>query len=122
MKETELPEGNLYITGTWDNFSEFHLVDAREDGTYHFDARLGETLMERFYFALEKNRDMCVVPVTKNAGMDIRSEGPVPYEGNTWLIDAREENWPEGSRIHISITPDSKTGIRRVAWERIRET
>jgi len=54
--------------------------------------------------------------------MEIRTEGPKQHqEGHFWLIDGRDEEWAEGSLIHITVTADKTNGARKVAWELIDE-
>lgn len=121
--ETPLPGGKLYIRGTWNNWMEDHLVELTDkfpDQEGHFHFRLGETLMERFYYTVEKNSNFSVVPVCKRAGMEIRCEGPKVFEGNTWLIDARDERWPEGSLIQITFK-QLADGSRKVTWQRLHD-
>jgi len=54
--------------------------------------------------------------------MEVRTEGPNKLkEGHSWLIDARDDAWPEGQLIHITMTPDPQHGTRKVAWEAMPE-
>lgn len=117
--ESSMPKGKIYITGSWDGYSSQELVEQAQDGKYHFFPRLGETRMESFYFLLEKNEGFAIFPAIKRAGAEIRTVGPaIREEDHAWLIDGRDEEWPEGALLHITLSANPDNGFRQVAWER----
>lgn len=116
--ESAMPNGNLYITGTWNGWTTQDHVEQSPDGTYHYVARLGDTRMERFYFLLEKNEAFAIYPSSPNAGMEIRTVGPKHREpGHCWLIDGRDDRWAVGTFVHITLFAEPENGFRKVKWE-----
>nr|AQS99286.1 type I polyketide synthase [Gambierdiscus polynesiensis] len=120
--ESSIPSGRMFIAGTWDAWSSKQEVQQDPNGVWHHFQRLGETRMEQFRFMLEQNDNFAFYPAIPRAGIGIRTEGPCAWkEGHNWLIDARDDEWPEGQLIHIMMTPDSKNGAREVTWEAVEE-
>jgi len=120
--ESSIPEGRMCIAGSWDAWAGRHPVEKDPNDVWHYFARLGETRMEQFHFMLEENENFAFYPAMPRAGMHIRTEGPCKWkEGHNWLIDARDEEWPEGQLIHITMTLDKQNASRTVAWEAIPE-
>lgn len=120
--ESPMPKGKIYITGTWDGWSSQELIEQAPDGAYHYFTRLGETRMESFYFTVEQNEGFAIFPAAKHAGLEIRTVGPLKREeGHAWLIDGRDEEWPEGTLMHVTLAANRDTGFREVSWERVPE-
>mmetsp|Transcript_95587 Transcript_95587/g.275421 ORF Transcript_95587/g.275421 Transcript_95587/m.275421 type:complete len:1245 (-) Transcript_95587:98-3832(-) len=115
--ESPMPVGRLFIRGTFDGWRDQHEVMRSPDGECHFLFRLGETRMERFYFNVEKSDDFAIFPAVKRGGRDVRADGPRPLEaGQHWQIDGFEEGWSEGTLVHITLSADRESGVRRVQW------
>jgi len=121
-QESSIPSGRMFIAGTWDAWSSKQEVQQDPNGCWHYFQRLGETRMEQFHFMLEQNDNFAFYPAIPRGGIGIRTEGPCTWkEGQNWLIDARDDEWPEGQLIHIMVTPDEKSGARQVTWEAVEE-
>jgi len=121
VSESPVPGGRLFITGTWDHWiSKHEVVGPDGSGVYHYVFLMGETRIEQFRLMMEENIDFSFYPACKRAGMGIRIEGPKAYkEGHTWLVDGREEDWREGTLMHISFWADPADGSRHVAWKAV---
>jgi len=122
VMESSIPTGRMFVAGSWDAWTSKTEVQQDPNGVWHHFARLGETRIEQFHFMLEENDNFAFYPAEPRAGMYIRTEGPCKWkEGHNWLIDARDDEWPEGQLIHITMTPDKQSAARVVAWEAVPE-
>jgi hypothetical protein len=121
-KESQLPEAQVFITGTWDNFSTKMHCELGEGGTYYFAFRLGETRVERFRYVLAESDYYSIHPACERAGMQVRVEGPQPWkEGHYWEVDGRDEEMPEGTQVMVRLYQEPTHGTRKVAWEFMKE-
>ncbi|CAJ1461342.1 unnamed protein product [Effrenium voratum] len=115
--EEPLPQGKAFIKGSWTAFSEFEEMSS-QDRSFSFQLRLGESRCERFYIAFQKNEEQAVFPWDRSGAASVRVKGPCPMEeGHFFVIDGRDEQWPEGSLINIRFWTEGKNE-RKIAWER----
>eukprot|EP00930_Biecheleria_cincta_P071573 TRINITY_DN59062_c0_g1_i1.p1 TRINITY_DN59062_c0_g1~~TRINITY_DN59062_c0_g1_i1.p1 ORF type:complete len:1235 (+),score=171.38 TRINITY_DN59062_c0_g1_i1:50-3754(+) len=114
--EDPLPRATAYIKGSWNGFEAEEMKSM--DGKLSHQIRLGETRFERFYIALEQSDDYAIFPSHVCGTMETRVKGPCPHEeGYYFVIDGRDEEWPEGSLINIKAWTERRFNQRKVTWE-----
>jgi len=101
----EVPEDPIFITGSWDAFSEAREMTAGDyDGSFTFIVPLGDTRCERFQLQVDRDPARGIYPVARNGSMRTRVVGPDSAgEGLYWLLDARDDEVPAGTLYKITL-------------------
>lgn len=116
-----MPAGTAYIKGSWTAFSEFEEMKV-EEGAFTFQVRLGETRLERFYIAMQKKEEQAIFPWHASGARGVRVKGPCAWEaGHYFVVDGRDDEWPEGSLVKIKAWVEQRLNERKVSWEMLPE-
>lgn len=92
----------LYISGSWDNFKSFEMMEGGRYGTYSCAVTLGDNRWEEFQISCNKGENEVFHPVFPRAGQDAQILGPDwAAKGKTWIIDGRTDGVPVGTIYHI---------------------
>lgn len=112
----------LFAVGTWSAYSTFHELEEISPGIFSFAFELGETQREQFHFVLSRDHDMAYYPIAKNAGMNLRINGPDDdLKDRHWLVDGKESGHPSGTVFAVSFKWDESSGMKNLSWTAVED-
>jgi len=113
----------VYITGTWNAWTEMVEMETLAEGEFGATIALGDTRWERFRIVLNEDERQSIYPVVDLSGPHGAAHGPDwEADGRSWLLDGRAEGAPAGAvyrvRFEWGFSWDQGEH-KRVTWERL---
>mmetsp|Transcript_16368 Transcript_16368/g.46737 ORF Transcript_16368/g.46737 Transcript_16368/m.46737 type:complete len:1203 (-) Transcript_16368:114-3722(-) len=112
------PGYGIYISGTWNSWSDKDEMERTEDRTYVCVVTLGLTQTEEFRLFVNGHDDMALYPAASAADSSVRVLGPDENSsGMKWVIDGRADGVGAGTLYRIIFRWDEQ--YKTVSWEPI---
>mmetsp|Transcript_88089 Transcript_88089/g.161599 ORF Transcript_88089/g.161599 Transcript_88089/m.161599 type:complete len:1502 (+) Transcript_88089:79-4584(+) len=113
-KDDSTPE--ISISGTWTAWSKMEPMEAAEDGSYVYEAVLGETGCEQFRLHVGGKVDSAFFPVRANGDSSMHILGPQKIkDGACWMIDGCQAGLTTGAIIKIKFKLQGQE--KQISWE-----
>lgn len=108
-------DDRVFITGTWNAWTQRDELELSEDGVYTCGITLGDCRWEEFQLVVNDDPNCLFYPATAKANPSIRIHGPdTDGKGKTWLIDGRADCAPAGTAYKLVFQWSEP---RRIHWE-----